>query len=64
MRINFSDKKAVDIIERITGKPNSLKPTVRKETVIKNTRIGSRTLKDFMKNYFNPYLRGKQILKS
>ena len=55
---NFSDKKAIKIIERITGEPNSAKALPpRKERVIVNKEIGARTLKDFMKNYFDPYLR-------
>ena len=57
---NFSDKKAIKIIERITGEPNSAKALPpRKERVIVNKEIGARTLKDFMKNYFDPYLRGE-----
>ena len=59
IRNNFSGEDAIKAIEKITGKPNSSKtPPLRKPyTTIR--QIGGKSFKDFMQNFFTPYLNGK-----
>tara|TARA_B100000902_G_scaffold3192_1_gene4029 strand:- start:9026 stop:27283 length:18258 start_codon:yes stop_codon:yes gene_type:complete len=59
IRNNFSGEDAIKAIEKITGKPNSSKtpPLGKPYTTIR--KIGGKSFKDFMQNFFTPYLKGK-----
>ena len=54
---NWTGEEAIEAVEKVTGKPNSLK-VVTGEREPNKTVIGGRSLNEFLRGWFVPYLSG------